>query len=273
MTPVLARPLPPPACTPAERPIALDAPVATRPEPLRAMFDDHAAALFAFAERFTTRESAQDAVQETFLRAWRNLPRLRTDPRALRPWLFVVLRRVLIDAYRADRLRPISVAENAVFDHAIEDGYDGLLERWRLDHALAGLSPSHRQVLVETYYRDTPGDRIAVNLGIAPGTVRSRQHYALRALRRQLTDAAEAPPVQSLNRLVDAVKEPGRRAGAEERPIRACPTGEPEAPPPVRGLEAVPRATTATGPDPVRSATCARPADRGNRWPGSGLAS
>jgi RNA polymerase sigma-70 factor, ECF subfamily len=194
MTPVLARPLPPPAATLAERPTAVDTPAGAKTEPLRAMFDDHAAALLAFAERYTTRESAQDAVQETFLRAWRNLPRLRSDPRELRPWLIVVLRRLLIDAHRADRFRPVSVAENAVFDHAVEDGHDRLLDRWHLDHALEGLSPCHRQVLVEIYYRDTPSDRLAVSLGIAPGTVRSRQHYALRALRRQLTDAAEERP-------------------------------------------------------------------------------
>jgi RNA polymerase sigma-70 factor (ECF subfamily) len=220
MTSVLARPALPPASIPAECPVALvalDAPVGSRIEPLRAMFDEHAAALLAFAEHFTTHESAQDAVQETFLRAWRNLARLRADPRELRPWLTVVLRRVLIDAHRADRLRAITVAEDAVFDHAVDDGYDRLLERWRLDHALDGLSPSHRQVLVEIYYRDTPGDQLAVDLGIAPGTVRSRQHYALRALRRQLTDAAE------------------------ERPTRACPTGEPAGRclPPVRGPDAV----------------------------------
>ena len=194
MTSVLARPLPSPARTPAERPTALDAPAGTTTEPLRAMFDDHAAALLAFAERYTTRESAQDAVQETFLRAWRNLSRLRSDPRELRPWLLVVLRRVLIDAHRADRFRPVSVAENAVFDRAVEDGHDRLLDRWRLDHALDGLSPCHRQVLVEIYYRDTPSDRLAVALGIAPGTVRSRQHYALRAVRRQLTGAADGRP-------------------------------------------------------------------------------
>jgi len=199
MNSVLARPLPLPAATRAERPDALDAldtPSDSGMEPLRAMYDEHAAALLAFAEHFTTHESAQDAVQETFLRAWRNLPRLRADPRGLRPWLTLVLRRVLIDAHRADRTRPISVAEDAVFDRAIEDGCDRLLERWRLEHALDGLSPSHRQVLVEIYYHDTPSHRLAVDLGIAPGTVRSRLHYALRALRHQLTDVAEAPPGQ-----------------------------------------------------------------------------
>jgi RNA polymerase sigma-70 factor (ECF subfamily) len=185
------------------------------------MFDDHAAALLVFAERFTTRESAQDAVQETFLRAWRNLPRLRTDPRALRPWLLVVLRRVLIDAHRADRFRPISVAENAVFDHAIEDGHDRLLDRWRLDHALDGLSRCHRQVLVEIYFRDTPSDRVAVNLGIAPGTVRSRQHYALRALRRQLADAAEERPTRA--RPNGKPAEPDASPGPQVRASRPSP--------------------------------------------------
>lgn len=206
MTPVLTRPLPSPAHTATD----LDAPAGTTTEPLRAMFDDHAAALLAFAERFTTRESAQDAVQETFLRAWRNLPRLRTDPRDVRPWLLVVLRRVLIDAHRADRFRPISVAENDVFDRAVEDGHDRLLDRWRLDDALGGLSPCHRQVLEEIYYRDTPSDRLAVELGIARGTVRSRQHYALRAVRRHLTDSADTADTAG-----------DRSAGPSPEPIHA----------------------------------------------------
>jgi RNA polymerase sigma-70 factor (ECF subfamily) len=102
--------------------------------------------------------------------------------------LTVVLRRVLIDAHRTDRVQPIGRADEAVFERGVEDGYERVLDRWRLDHALDALSPSHRQVLVEIYYRDTPSEQLANSLGIPPGTVRSRLHYALRALRHQLTD-------------------------------------------------------------------------------------
>jgi RNA polymerase sigma-70 factor (ECF subfamily) len=156
------------------------------------MYNDHAAALLSFAEHFTTRPSAEDAVQETFLRAWRNLPRLRADPRPVRPWLILVLRRVLIDARRAEVLRPVSVAEVTVLDRAIDGGYDLLVDRCRLDRALERLSDSHRQVVVEVYYRDVSIERVAGELGVPSGTVRSRLHYALHALRRQLASGSRS---------------------------------------------------------------------------------
>ena len=53
------------------------------------------------------------------------------------------------------------------------------------------LSPPHRDVLVETYYRDLPAERVAAALGVPVGTVRSRLHYALQALRRQLTEVRD----------------------------------------------------------------------------------
>src|SRR3954463_6372106 len=55
---------------------------------LRTLYRDHAVALLAYAEWFAgDRPSAEDAVQETFLRAWRHLPRLLADGRPVRPWL------------------------------------------------------------------------------------------------------------------------------------------------------------------------------------------
>jgi RNA polymerase sigma-70 factor, ECF subfamily len=69
---------------------------------------------------------------------------------------------------------------------AVDGGYESLLDRGVLAVVLRDLSPAHREVLVETYYRDAPTDRVAARLGIPPGTVRSRLHYALRAVRDRL---------------------------------------------------------------------------------------
>ena len=64
-----------------------------------------------------------------------------------------------------------------------------MLDRGLLGRALRRLSPEHRLVLLEIYYRDVPAERAATVLGIPAGTVRSRHHYALRALRTALADA------------------------------------------------------------------------------------
>jgi RNA polymerase sigma-70 factor (ECF subfamily) len=154
---------------------------------LRALYRDHAAALLAFAEWFTDdRSAAEDAVQETFLRAWRHLPRLLADGRPPRPWLRQVLRRVLIDAARVAHAHPVSLVDDVLIDRQVDGGYEDMLDRRLLDRALDQLSPAHRQVLVAIYYDDAPAQRVATTLGIPPATVRTRLHYALRALRRLL---------------------------------------------------------------------------------------
>jgi RNA polymerase sigma-70 factor, ECF subfamily len=153
---------------------------------LRALYRDHAAALTSYAAWFTEdRSAAEDAVQETFLRAWRHLPRLMADGRPLRPWLRQVLRHVIVDGARlarARRLRPLDDTD----DPEVDGGYDTVLDRGVLARAVGRLSPVHRRVLVEIYYRDVSAERAAVTLGIPAGTVRSRHHYALRALRAEL---------------------------------------------------------------------------------------
>ena len=171
---------------------------------LRQLYRDHASALLAFAEWFTDdRAAAEDALQETFLRAWRHLPRLLADGRPLRPWLRQVLRRVLIDNARAAQAHPVSLLADVLIDREVDGGYEVLLDRGVLAGALGQLSPAHREVLVEVYYRDTPAQRLAVALGIPAATVRTRLHYALRSLRRLLAERADsASPGSGSLRLV-----------------------------------------------------------------------
>ena len=161
---------------------------------LRELYRDHAPALLRYAHWFTAdRAAAEDAVQETFLRAWRHLPRLLADGRPLRPWLRRVLRHVMIDADRTARAHRETLHDIVPVEGAVDGGYESLLDRGLLDGVLRDLSPAHREVLVETYYRDAPTDRVAARLGVPPGTVRSRLYYALRAVRSRLDELVEAP--------------------------------------------------------------------------------
>ena len=121
---------------------------------VRVLYSRHAETLHAYAVRFCPdRASADDIVQETFIRAWRHLPQLRADDRPIRPWLFRVARNLLIDADRAARARPVTVAAQAA-EHVRDDAkLDQILDRQLVSGALLHLSPAHRAVLVETFYR------------------------------------------------------------------------------------------------------------------------
>jgi RNA polymerase sigma-70 factor, ECF subfamily len=154
---------------------------------IRELYTHHAKALHGYVEKFCPdRASADDIVQETFIRAWRHLPQLSADDRPVRPWLFRVARNLLIDANRAARARPMTVQEQAAGEVGTDSGLEEILDRQLVSAALQHLSPAHQSVLVETFYRGATVATVARELGIPHGTARSRLHYALDALRKQL---------------------------------------------------------------------------------------
>jgi RNA polymerase sigma-70 factor (ECF subfamily) len=161
-----------------------------RDEGLRALFDQHARALLGYALRLTDgdRGRAEDIVQETLLRAWRNLDRLKGGDRPVRPWLFTVAQHLAVDEHRARRARPAEVGDAALASLPGLDQLDGTLDRLLVVDALQSLSAEHRAVIVETYYRGRTVGEAADVLGVPAGTVKSRCYYALRALRLALAE-------------------------------------------------------------------------------------
>ena len=161
---------------------------------MQQLHDEHAFALWGYCLRLTgnDRARAEDVVQETMLRAWRSLPRLDAMPGSVRPWLFKVARNIVIDEWRTKRARSeVAVAE--VPEGAGEpDRTDEVLLSWVVAEALTRLSPEHRAVLLECYYRGLPVAEAAARLGVPEGTVKSRTHYALRALRLALEEMGVA---------------------------------------------------------------------------------
>jgi RNA polymerase sigma-70 factor, ECF subfamily len=159
---------------------------------VRQLYARHAVALRGYVARFCPdRASADDIVQETFIRAWRHLPQLSADGRPVRPWLFRVARNLLIDADRAARSRPATVQGELAEEGVDDTGLNQVLDRQLVTDALKRLSPAHRAVLVEVFYGGDSLATAARQLGIPDGTARSRLHYALQALRARL-DAHEA---------------------------------------------------------------------------------
>ena len=75
----------------------------------------------------------------------------------------------------------------------MEDGTEALLRAFQVEEALRRLSPDHRTVIVEVYYRGRPAAEVAEELGIPAGTLRSRVFYGLRALRLALEEMGWTP--------------------------------------------------------------------------------
>ena len=156
---------------------------------IRELYSHYAKALHGYVEQFCAdRASADDIVQETFIRAWRHLPQLSADDRPVRPWLYRVARNLLIDANRAARARPMTMPGQPAGEIAIDSGLDEVLDRQLVFAALQHLSPAHQSVLVETFYRGGTMAAVARELGIPHGTARSRLHYALDAMRKHLQE-------------------------------------------------------------------------------------
>jgi RNA polymerase sigma-70 factor (ECF subfamily) len=152
---------------------------------LRALHDEHAAALWSYVVGLTAgdRGRAQDVVQETLLRAWRTPAVLAQSHGSVRGWLYTVARRIVIDEWRAARSRPEVVTDLVPERGTSTDEAEAVVNRQVVVAALRTLSPEHRAVLVECYLRGASVAEAAQTLGVAPGTVKSRTHYALRALR------------------------------------------------------------------------------------------
>jgi len=128
-----------------------------------------------------------DVVQETMLRAWRHPAVLDQTDGSARGWLFTVARRIVIDDWRATRHQRELVTADLP-ENPVSDGTDDRVNSAVLTAALRRLSTEHRQVLLECYYRGSSVAQAAARLGIPVGTVKSRTHYALHALRLALDE-------------------------------------------------------------------------------------
>lgn len=129
--------------------------------------------------------AAEDAVQESLVDAWRDLPRLR-DPERFDPWLRRLLLHACFDRARRDRKASVrEIPAMPVSDH-VSDSATGLAMRDEVERALRSLSEEHRAALVLTYYLDLPLAEAAASLDIPVGTMKSRLDRARTALRAAL---------------------------------------------------------------------------------------
>lgn len=140
---------------------------------------------------------AEDAVQDTLVDAWRDLRALR-DPDLFESWATTILvRNCYREAKRtreARRLVPATAEEGSNPIGVVDD-------RERVERAFRQLTPDHRIVIVLRHYLDWEPVEIAAALGLPPGTVRSRLHYAIASMRAELeADERVTAPILELGR-------------------------------------------------------------------------
>ncbi|MFE2145327.1 sigma-70 family RNA polymerase sigma factor [Streptomyces sp. NPDC059456] len=180
---------------------------------LARLHSEHGKALYGFllGLTFGDRHRAEDLLQETLFRVWTHPEALESGHGSVRPWLYTVGRRLAIDARRARRARPAEVGPDALDAQApaAEDRTEQAVTALDVRDALRSLSPRHRAVLVQIYFRGASVGEAARALGVPVGTVKSRTYYALRALREAMPGYGPGPgpgPGPGVG--------PGRRAAA-----------------------------------------------------------
>jgi RNA polymerase sigma-70 factor (ECF subfamily) len=158
---------------------------------MRELHTEHAGELWRYAMRLTGDHArAEDVVQETLLRTWQQ-PHLAEDSeRSPRPWLFRIAHNMIIDERRSARFRKevSSPHGSDEFQQCWPDEVDAALDRLLIADALTHLSSEHRAVVRRSYYLGWTIAQIADDLQIPEGTVKSRLHYALHALRLTLQE-------------------------------------------------------------------------------------
>ena len=136
----------------------------------------------------------EDVVQDALFDAYRNLDSYDAS-RPLRPWLFAILRNVVVDQTRKRSRRLAPDADPDGLDASVEAGLvsadnevERVIDQWVLAEALRRIRADQRTVLVETVYRGRSYADVAAELGVPDATARTRAFYGLRALRLVLEE-------------------------------------------------------------------------------------
>jgi RNA polymerase sigma-70 factor (ECF subfamily) len=162
----------------------------------RVLYDHHADAVFRFVARMLRDEaSAEDALQEVFVRVFGALPRFDVaGPARLSTWIFTIARRVALTAIEKARTRTSQQQRLPRPVEAVEAQHD---LRLVLEAAVAELPDLLRSTFVLRECCDLSYDEIATVEDVDLGTVKSRLHRARALLQSSLRPGSTSPPVEA----------------------------------------------------------------------------
>ncbi len=143
--------------------------------PFERFYEEHRDGVFRFLVRRVGRDRAEDAFQETFLRALRGYTTL-AHASNLRAWVFTIAARVVADEFRRTRPQPFDG------DHVVEPQRPAYAE---LEHLADALPPKERAAVVLRYGYDLEYTEIAAALGSSEDAARQAASAGVRRLRQQ----------------------------------------------------------------------------------------
>lgn len=165
------------------------------PEAVKALYERFGKAVFVVANKaLGDRWLAEEAVQLTFLRAWKAADRfdVTRDPA---PWLYSIARRVAVDLYRRERRHRSADPSVEVEMVSLPPSMDDMWEAWQVRAALDELPDNEREIIRLTHFQGLTQQEAADRMGIPVGTVKSasfRAHRRLAGLLGHLREEATA---------------------------------------------------------------------------------
>jgi RNA polymerase sigma-70 factor (ECF subfamily) len=147
------------------------------PEAVRTLYSRYGRAVYTVAYgSLGDRGLAEEAVQQTFLQAWRGADRFESD-REPGPWLYAIARRVAVDLYRRERRHQATERPDAEVA-VLSPSFEGTWEAWQVRSALDELTEDEQAIMRATHYLGLTHEETAERLEIPLGTVKSRSYRA-----------------------------------------------------------------------------------------------
>jgi RNA polymerase sigma-70 factor (ECF subfamily) len=156
------------------------------PAAVHALYREYGRLVYGVAYRVLgRRDLAEDAVQQSFVRAWQAAERIDPD-RNPAPWLATIAKRVSIDILRRESRRPVGVLDDVAADDraivTLPPELETLDAAWHVRRAIDTLAPEEAVIVRMQHLEGMTHAEIADQLGIVIGTVKSRSHRAHRKL-------------------------------------------------------------------------------------------
>lgn len=165
---------------------------------LAEVYDAYSGAVYGVLRQLLDEASAQEVLQDVFLRLWEQPGTFEEARGSLRVFLLVMARSRALDRLRRQRMTlPLHDEEGA--ELPLPDNRPGVVQqseqaaqREQLRRALDGLSASHQETVQRAFLRGESREDIAQAMGVPVGTVKSRLNYALKYLKRALGEEGTA---------------------------------------------------------------------------------